>query len=277
VPMQDALEQALVHARRAGDERLVADVAVQFGFAAVIGPLPVDEGRRFIARTVEDMTEDTSSKGMLLLTAAVLAAMAADFDEARRLATRGTQILDSLGRSVGLAAISTWTSSIDLLAGDVRTAEESLRAALAQLEAAGQRANLASVAAQLAETLVVAGRFDEAARYAGVSERAAALDDLHAQIAWRVARAKASAGLGAAERALASARDAVELAGTTDSSFLMAGALEALAAAHDAAGRSVEAAAAADEALELYEEKGNVAAAAGIRSRRAGRTASTPR
>ena len=69
-----------------------------------------------------------------------------------------------------------------------------------------------------------------------MSERAAALDDLHAQIAWRVARAKASAGLGAGKRAVAVARDAVDLAATTDSTFLMAGALEALAAAH-AAGR----------------------------------------
>ena len=276
VPMQDALERALVHARRAGDDRLVADVAVQFGFAAVIGPLPVDEGRRFIARTVDDMKEDTSSKGMLLLTAAVLAAMAAEFDEARALAARGTEILDSLGRSVGLAAISTWTSMIDLLAGDARTAEESLRSALAQLEAAGQRANLASVAAQLAETLVVAGRHDDAARFAAMSERAAALDDLHAQIAWRVARAKASAGLGAGKRAVAVARDAVDLAATTDSTFLMAGALEALAAAHAAAGETGEAAAAANEAIELYEAKGNVAAAARVRARGAGRTASTP-
>ena len=45
VPMQDALERALALSRRAGDERLEAYVAVQFGFAAIIGPLPVDEGR----------------------------------------------------------------------------------------------------------------------------------------------------------------------------------------------------------------------------------------
>ena len=128
--MQDALERALALARRAGDERLEAYVAVQFGFAAIIGPLPVDEGRRSIARTVEHMTEDTSAKGMLLLMAALLAAMAGDFDEARALAARGTEILDSLGRSVGLAAISTWTSAIDLLAGDVEAAEQALRDAL---------------------------------------------------------------------------------------------------------------------------------------------------
>ena len=277
VAMQDALDRALVHARRAGDDRLAADVAVYLAFAAVIGPLPVAEGRRFVARTVEEVTEDTSSKGMLLLTGAVLAAMAEDFEEARRLAARGTEILDSLGRSVGLAAISIWTSMIDLLAGDAKTAEQSLRGALEQLEAVDQRADVASVAAQLAETLVAAGRYDDAARFAAMSERAAAPDDLHAQIAWRVARAKASAGLGAATRAETVAQDAVDLAAQTDSTFLMAAALEALASAHDAAGRDGDASSAAAEALALYEAKGNAAAAARVRGRWAGRTASTRR
>jgi hypothetical protein len=72
------------------------------------------------------------------------------------------------------------------------------------------------------------------------------------------------------------ARDAVDLAATTDSTFLLAGALEAIAAAHEAAGHAGEAAAAANEAIELYEAKGNVAAAGLVRAGRAGRTASTP-
>ena len=278
VPMQDALERALALSRRAGDERLEAYVAVQFGFAAIVGPLPVDEGRRSIARTVEHMTEDTSAKGMLLLISALLAAMAGDFTDARALAARGTEILDSLGRSVGLAAVSTWTSAIDLLAGDAGAAERALRDALAQLEQAGQVANLASVAAQLAETLVADGRYEEAARFAAMSERAAASDDIHAQIAWRVARAKASAGLGASDRAEVVAREAVDLATTkTDSPFFAAEALEALAAALVAAGRPADAQVAARDALELYEAKGNVVAAERVRTgRAAGRTASTP-
>ena len=277
VPMQDALERALALSRRAGDERLEAYVAVQFGFAAIIGPLPVGEGRSSIARTVEHMTEDTSAKGMLLLISALLAAMAGDFADARALAARGTEILDSLGRSVGLAAVSTWTSAIDLLAGDVEAAEQALRDALTQLERAGQLANLVSVAAQLAETLVAGGRYEEAARFAAMSERSAASDDIHAQIAWRVARAKVSAGLGAGDRAVAVAREAVDLATTTDSPFFAAEALEALAAALTVAGREAEANVAAAEALELYQAKGNVVAAERVRaSRAAGRTASTP-
>jgi class 3 adenylate cyclase/tetratricopeptide (TPR) repeat protein len=277
VPMQDALDRALAHARRVGDERLEAYIAVQFGFAAIVGPLPVEEGRRSIARTVEHMAADTSAKGMLLLMQGLLAAMAGDFAEARELAAGGTAVLDSLGRSVGLAAISTWTSAIDLLAGDAAAAERALRAALAQLEQAGQLANLASVAAQLAETLVSDRRFDEAAVVADESERAAASDDIHAQIAWRVARAKVAAGLGAADDAETVAREALDLATTTDSPFYAAEALEALAAALLASGRHAEGDAAAGDALELHLAKGNVAAAGRVRAaRRAARTASTP-
>ena len=133
------------------------------------------------------------------------------------------------------------------------------------------------MAAQLAETLVVGGRYEEAARFAAMSERSAASDDIHAQIAWRVARAKVSAGLGAGDRAVAVAREAVDLATTTDSPFFAAEALEALAGALTVAGREAEAGVAAAEALELYQAKGNVVAAERVTAARsAGRTASTP-
>jgi ATP/maltotriose-dependent transcriptional regulator MalT len=132
------------------------------------------------------------------------------------------------------------------------------------------------VAAQLAETLVSEGRYEEAARLAATSERAAGSDDIHAQIAWRVARAKASAGLGAVDRAEDVAREAVGLAATTDSPFFAAEASEALAAVLTAAGREADANVAAEDAFELYVAKGNVVAAERVRTARAAaRTAST--
>jgi ATP/maltotriose-dependent transcriptional regulator MalT len=275
--MQDALERALVHARSAGDERQVANAAVRLGFAAIIGPLPVAEGRRSLAEALAETADETSAKGMLLLTSALLAALDGDFDDADDLAARGTSILDALGRSVGLAAISTWTAAIELLAGDAAAAERDLRAALEQLDAAGQRANAASVAAQLAETLAVAGRHEEALSLTAASEAAAAPDDVHAQIAWRVAQAKVAAALGSGAESERVAREAVALAYATDSPYYTADALEALAVALDAAGRHAEADAAAADALRLFVAKGNRVAAARVRSKRvAARTASTP-
>ena len=275
VAMQDALERALVHTRRAGDERQAADVAVRLGFAAVVGPLPVEDGRRFVADALAQTEDETSSKGMLLLTGALLAALEGDFAAARDLSARGTEILDGLGRSIGLAAITTWTAAIDLLAGEIDRAEHDLKAALAHLDAAGHQANAASVAAQLAETLVAAGRYEEADELTLRSEAASSRDDIHAQIAWRVARAKAAAGLGRSD-AEQIAREAVALAYETDSPFYTADALDALAVALDNAGHRADASATARDALGLYEAKGNLVAVDRIRAWAAAeRTAST--
>jgi ATP/maltotriose-dependent transcriptional regulator MalT len=175
---------------------------------------------------------------------------------------------------MGAARIATWTGAVELLAGDPAAAERELRPAIAQLEAAGELANLASLAAQLAETLHVQGDNDGALAASATSEAAASEDDVHAQVAWRAARAKALAALGRDADAEACARDAVRLAATTDSPLLAADALLALATALGDAGEGRET---AERALALYEEKGSVVAAE--RARRltatAPRTAST--
>ena len=76
--------------------------------------------------------------------------MAGEFDEARSRCREGKEILEALGRGVGAAAITTWSSAIELLAGDPAAAERELRPALEQLQEIGERGNLASIAAQLA-------------------------------------------------------------------------------------------------------------------------------
>ena len=123
--------------------------------------------------------------------------MAGDFDEARSRCREGKEILEGLGRGVGAAAITTWSSAIELLAGDPVAAERDLRPALEQLQELGERGNLASIAAQLAEALHAQGRSEEALTATVTSEEASSPDDVHAQISWRVARAKALAQLGA--------------------------------------------------------------------------------
>jgi class 3 adenylate cyclase/tetratricopeptide (TPR) repeat protein len=277
VQMQQTLERALVHARRAADGRVEGDTAVGLGFAAVVGPLPIPEGRRLVAEAIEHAVDDTSAKGTLLMIGAMLAALDEALEEARDLAARGMAILDALGRSMVLAALSTWTSAVDLLAGDREAAERRLRAALDELNEAGQRANVASVAAQLAETLIASGRPDEAASFIEVSRDAAAPDDLHAQIAWRVAQAKILAAGGGGTDAERVAREAIALAESTDSPLFAADSLEALALALAATGKDAEAASAAREALQLHESKGNCLGAERVRTLRLGaRTASTP-
>ncbi len=223
--MEDTLERALSHAVRAGDERQQSEIAARLGISAVIGPLPVEQARHRLDELLDTARPETAAKGYLLISSSLLAAMAGDFDEARSRRREGLSVLEALGRNVGAAAITTWTSAIELLADDPAAAERELRPALGRLEEAGELANLASVAAQLAEALEQQGRHEEALAASETSEQSASDDDLHAQIAWRVARVKALAGLSRAAEADRLGDEAIELAGRTDSPVFAADAL----------------------------------------------------
>jgi class 3 adenylate cyclase/tetratricopeptide (TPR) repeat protein len=278
-PMEETLERALVHARRADDPRRRSDVSIRLGFATLIGPLAIDLGRPRLDELIEGAPPESAAKGFLLVASSLLAAMAGAFDEARSRCREGKEILDALGQGIGAAAITTWSSAIGLLAGDPGAAERELRAALEQLQEIGERGNLSSIAAQLAEALLAQGRSDEALAATLTSEEASSPDDVHAQISWRVARAKALAQLGRGREAEETGLAAVELAAATDSPVLAAEALLALAEAHAAAGEAVEGREAASQALQLYEAKGNVVSARWARvlsEQLAARTALTP-
>jgi class 3 adenylate cyclase/tetratricopeptide (TPR) repeat protein len=275
VPMEQTLERALVHARRAGDERQRVEISLQLGIAAVMGPLPVAEARERVSELLAETADETVAKSLLLVASGRLAAMAGDFESARTSVAEAHRILAALGRTVYAAAITTWTSAVELLAGDPAAAERELTPALTCLQEAGELGNLSSLAAQLAEALEAQGRHDEAVAATTTSEGAASEEDVHAQVAWRAARAKALAALDRRDEAEALARQAVERAQTTDSPVLMADALYALAAALDGG----EARAEAERALLLYEEKGNLVEAGRARllteARAEARTAST--
>ena len=81
-------------------------------------------------------------------------------------------------------------------------------------------------------------------------------------------RARLAAHRGQHDEAVALARAAVELAEQTDMLNLRARIWLALAEVQRAAGNGAEADAAVATALELYEQKGNVAAAAALRAAR---------
>jgi class 3 adenylate cyclase/tetratricopeptide (TPR) repeat protein len=259
--MEETLERALEHARRADDSRRRSDASIRLGFASLIGPLPIDLARPRLDELIETASPDSAAKGFLLVSSSLPAAMAGEFDEARSRCREGKEILEALGQGVGAAALTTWSSAIELLAGDARAAELELRPALERLEEIGERGNLASIAAQLAEALHAQGRSEEALAATLTSEEASSPDDVHAQISWRVARAKALAQLGRGREAQEIGTGAVELAGTTDSPVFAAEALLALSEAHAAAGETEEGRDAAVDALQLFEAKGNVVAA----------------
>jgi tetratricopeptide (TPR) repeat protein len=99
-----------------------------------------------------------------------------------------------------------------------------------------------------------------------VSERTAAVDDVLSHLYWRSTRAKVLARAGEVEQAEQLAREVIPYGERTDFIDMQADALRALAEVLAAAGKHEEARAAAQQALELHERKGNAASAARARA-----------
>ncbi len=129
MPMEETLERALTHARRAGDERQRNEIASLLGIAAVVGPLPVPEARALVEELLAETADETVANSLLLVAASRLAAMAGDFERARSSCAEAKRVLVALGRTVDAATITTWTSAVELLAGDPAAAERELRPA----------------------------------------------------------------------------------------------------------------------------------------------------
>jgi ATP/maltotriose-dependent transcriptional regulator MalT len=122
----------------------------------------------------------------------------------------------------------------------------------------GERAVLASTESYLAQVALLAGREAEADRLARRCAALATEDDAWAQVAWRQVRARVLAGRGQTDRALELARDAVDIAMSTDHLNTQADSLLDLGFVHSAAGSEDDASEARARALEIYQAKGNV-------------------
>jgi tetratricopeptide (TPR) repeat protein len=111
------------------------------------------------------------------------------------------------------------------------------------------------------------GSVDAAKSEAERAARLAAADDFDAQSRWRGLTAGVLVESGRGEEAIPFAREAVELARDAEYPLVTALALADLAAALGAAGRHDEAAAVRDEALSIYERKGDRASARQLQER----------
>jgi tetratricopeptide (TPR) repeat protein len=171
-----------------------------------------------------------------------------------------------LNLSVSAAGASETYGIVEMLAGDPAAAERELRRGYEALERMGGEMMETTLAALLAQALHEQGRDEEALRFTELSERAVRPDDLFAHIQWRAARAKALARLGNHDEAERLAREAVSLAEETDFLTVHADALLCLAEVLRHAGRAEESAPVLEQALSLYEAKGNVVSAARARA-----------
>jgi class 3 adenylate cyclase/tetratricopeptide (TPR) repeat protein len=261
------LEQAARYARDVGDRAQEAHSLQYVVMAILWGPTPVDQA----LERVEEIRSRTKTNRRLevdlLRARGQLEAMRGRFDAARDLIAQAKALTQELGLEVVLVGgLPHQAGYVELLAGDAIAAECALRPACETLEQMGDLGHLASIGPWLADALFVQGRDDEALRLSDrwAPERITVPDDADAQISWRRVRAKLLARRGEVEEAERLAREATSIAARTDLLDPHAHAFADLATVLRLAGRPEESAAALQEAIRLYEEKGNIAAAAAL-------------
>jgi DNA-binding SARP family transcriptional activator len=257
----EALERAIEHARRAGDARSEAQSLNLSVGAAFFGPMPVPEAIRVCEEILAEPEQQRRIRASALRALAGLNAMAGDFDEARRFVADHKALVQELGLRVTAASAAETYGIVEMLSGDPGAAERELSWGFGVLEEIGETQNFPDLAAKLADALYAQGRNDRALELSKVSEDSTAPDDLSAGVQWRAVRAKLLARQGDSEGAEALAREAVALASETDFLVLHGDALMDLAEVLRTAGRHEESVPVVQEALQLYEQKGNVVAA----------------
>jgi predicted negative regulator of RcsB-dependent stress response len=134
-------------------------------------------------------------------------------------------------------------------------------------DAIGETGFNSTVIAVLANTLCDRGRFEDAERFATRSRELSADDDFASQASWRMAQARVLADRGEVEESLRLADEAVAIAADTDYVGWQGETHETRGLVLEAAGHGHDARAAYQESLDRYERKGNVVAAARVRSR----------
>jgi predicted ATPase/class 3 adenylate cyclase len=262
----EELERAMVHAQRAGDSRRLVRCQMFLPSALAAGPTPVAEAVRRCQQLEQQAGAAQSLVAGIRSLLSGLRAKEGRFEEARRLAAESKRIFADLGRPLAAAAAAMEFGEVELWAGDAPAAERELRSGYDVLERFGEDYWRATVATLLAEAALVQGRPDEAWRWTEIGQELSAGDDVDVQVRWRAVRAKVLAGRGDHDTAARLAGEAVELAKATDFLGLRGEALVALAEVHRLGGRRAAAVAALDEALALYQRKGDLVAAARTRS-----------
>jgi class 3 adenylate cyclase/tetratricopeptide (TPR) repeat protein len=260
---EDAWRRAGECAAAAGDERALFETLGWRATAAVLGPTPVDAAIRQCEAARAVVQASPAATAWILNPLASLHAMRGDFALAQQFLDEADETLRELGSLI--ASVSHHGALVQLLAGRPELAEIPLQEGVAKLESMSDGGLLATTTAMLAQAVYAQGRTAEAERLCAVTADAAPGDDIVTNVIWRSVQAKVLAHGGECEQATAQALEAVALAARTDLLSHHGDAMLDLAEVHRLCARPGECTDAVHAALDLYDAKGNAAAAARAR------------
>jgi tetratricopeptide (TPR) repeat protein len=256
--MLETLERAFPHATRAGEEQWRARIMAGLAGAYHAGPSPADQGIARLRELLEEADVGPTTRAAVEVSAiAGLEAMQGNAEEARTICMRSRAIFEEFGQVNRLVDHGLHAARVEMLADSPGTAEEYLRRSYGALSEMGEKMVLATVAVELAESLYMQGRFEEALAIANESAELAEDDDAEVQVLSRAIQAKLHARSGNLDEAERLANEATERARATDQLNLQGAALLASAEVLTRAGRSDDARAAGEEAARVFGEKGN--------------------
>jgi tetratricopeptide (TPR) repeat protein len=261
---EEIVDRALEHAMRTPTKRLVPELLNVRARAALRGPTTVEAAMEWCETIRARESRDQALDAFLRSELAVLEAMLGHFDRARELSEAAQQVLLDLGRTLAVALVRADAGAVELLAGDDAAAARCLQSACDTMQEIGERGNLSTYSALLADALANQGLEDSADRYARLSEETALREDVLSQVLWRNARARLLRREPALEDAETLAKEAVALAADTDDLNLLGYALSSLGSVLASAGREAEASAAYKQAAQVFRRKGNVVSGARV-------------
>jgi tetratricopeptide (TPR) repeat protein len=254
---EEAAARASEHYSRAGwsPSTSLGDLAS----ALYLGPREVTSAIERCEGLLLEHEGDRASEANLLLWLGGLEAMRGRFSDAHDLVDQAAQRYEQLGLVTDPHLRV--RGAVEMFAGAPELAEEALRKACTELQLYEQTALLATRAADLADAICEQGRYEEAETWIRLARESAGSDDLDAAFAWRYARAKVLARVGAIDEAEQLAREALDLVVRTDALNRHGDSLLVLAEVLHAQGSEDKALDNIRGALRLYEQKGNVVSA----------------
>ena len=256
-----AAERTIRHATAAGDEVTARHFLGSLAISALYGPMPVPEATATCEEVLARAEDDRKARALAEVAIGQLEAMQGDFEHARLLYRRSRASLEEFGYLLSAALTSLHSSAIEILAGDLVTAESELRTDYGRLEEMGERNYISTTAGLLADVLYRQGRYDESAEFAGICEHLASPDDVASQFHWRCVRGKLKARQGAIDEAESLLSAATALIETSDQLDLQGNGLLDFAEVRELSGALADAAALSEQAARLFERKGNVVSA----------------